>query len=144
EFRNLDSGLYGRSLTVRAATKAGENWTRFSLSPDGKRVAVRDTAERVTVYDAATGAVLGSSGEPSAGVTFVPGREWVLSSEYIRHPLSPGHGLRARTPPGFAVVADLPAAGLEPAVSDDGRVLVTGLNGMASPEFAVWDLTAIP
>lgn len=141
EVWDVAGGKLVRGVALQLPAGATPGWDRFQVSPDGKRVAALRYNSRFTVFDAATGAAIGTATEQSTELVFLPGRERVLSSEYIQYPLSPGRGFRARALPGFGVVADLPGANVN-ALSADGRVLATSAG--SSSAFTVWDVTAIP
>jgi hypothetical protein len=143
EVWDLGSGMVVRGVTLPDARPNG-SWSNFAASPDGKRVtAQRRTDRPVGVYDTVTGAEIATTGFPIESA-FVPGRDLVLGrAVWVGEGSREFNGWRAYDLTRKAFVAELPGGYLVPAISADGRVMVTRVD-RAAPDLLVWDLTRIP
>jgi hypothetical protein len=141
EVWDLGTGKMVRGVTLPNAQPKG-SWANFETSPDGKRVTARRMGP-VGVYDTATGAEVATVGHPTSSA-FVPSRDLILGhTSWTGEGFQTYNGWRAHDLTKNAIVADLPGSYLFPAISSDGRVMVTMLN-RAAAELLVWDLTHIP
>lgn len=132
EYWNIGTGKVVRGLTL---PKGDSN---FEPSPDGKLVSTGGK-----VYDTTTGAEVAKL-ENATTRAFVPNRELILGhASWFGNGLKQYTGWRAHDLTKKAIVADLPGGYLFPAISSDGRVMVTMVD-RARPELLVWDLSLLP
>lgn len=142
EVWDLATGKMARGFTLAAAQKQSV-WSGFAVSADGKRVTAPAGGGLLHVFDTATGAEVATA--PSAlDARYVPGRDLILGyAQWSGENFKSQSGWRAYDLGKKAIVADMPGAYLFPAVSADGKVLVTRVD-RTSPQLLVWDLTRIP
>jgi hypothetical protein len=143
EVWDLTTGKMVRGVTLPDAQPKG-SWTNFAASPDGKRVTAHRRMNLPTgVYDTATGAEVATI-DRAHTCEFVTGRDLILTHSLWRGDGYQSYsGLRAYDLTSKTIVADLVGAYLLPAITPDGRVMVTKVDSNA-PELLVWDLTRIP
>jgi WD40 repeat protein len=144
EVWNVDTGTKVRGAAI-AGAPATAGLHNFAVSADGKRMTVGwSSARPLGVYDTATGAEIGALAGYPITSAFLPGRDLVLGHmHWTTASFDSADGWRAHDPAKKAVVADLPGGYLAPAISADGKVMVT-MTARAAPDLLVWDLTRVP